>query len=78
MPQINRPRPLKVCHPCRPLIYQDKGLGERLGQGVGEFWHCKAWSQASADQSQTHIGPPRKPPDSRSKLVAGQPLNISG
>jgi hypothetical protein len=60
MPQINRPRPLKVCHTRRHWIYQYKGLGERLGQGVGKFWHWEAWSQASADQPQTHTGPPEK------------------
>jgi len=47
MPQINRPRPLKVCHTRRPWIYPYKELGEHLGQGVGKFWHCEAWSQAS-------------------------------
>lgn len=60
MPQINRPHLLKVCHTCRHWIYPYKGLGERLGQGVGKFWHCEAWSQVSADHPQTHTGPPEK------------------
>ncbi len=48
MPQINLPRPLKVCHTCRHWIYKYKGLCERLGQGVGKFWHCEDWQEAAA------------------------------
>ncbi len=47
MPQIMPPRPLKVCHTCRHWIYKYKGLCERLGQGVGKFWHCEDWTEAA-------------------------------
>ena len=40
-------RPLKVCHTCRHWIYRYKGLCERLGQGVGKFWHCEDWAAAA-------------------------------
>jgi hypothetical protein len=44
MTQITDPnRPLKVCHTCRHWLYRYKGLCERLGQGVGKFWHCEDW-----------------------------------
>ncbi len=50
MPQINLHHPLKVCHTCRHWIYKYKGLCERLGQGVGKFWHCEEWSAAAPEK----------------------------
>jgi hypothetical protein len=49
MPQINQNRPLKVCHTCGQWIYKYKGLCERLGQGVGKFWHCEEWTAAGGE-----------------------------
>ncbi len=47
MKETDGNRPLKVCHTCRHWIYRYKGLCERLGQGVGKFWHCEDWAQAA-------------------------------
>jgi len=47
MPEKDEKRPLKVCHTCRHWIYRYKGLCERLGQGVGKFWYCEDWAEAT-------------------------------
>ena len=57
MPQIDPPRPLKVCHTCRHWIYKYKGLCERLGQGVGKFWFCEDWTE-SKGKPQAKTGKP--------------------
>jgi len=48
MPQIKPPRRLKVCHTCGHWIHKYKGMCERLGQGVGKFWHCEDWQETAA------------------------------
>ena len=60
MPEKDEKRPLKVCHTCRHWIYRYKGLCERLGQGVGKFWYCEEWTEASKGNPQAKTGNPGK------------------
>jgi hypothetical protein len=50
-------RPLKVCLTCRFWSTRHKGFCQRLGQGVGRFYSCTAWTMVSGPSEARAPGP---------------------